>query len=453
MDKRVFFFILIIGILLGLFYIFPRRSQEKTKFIHVDLSQLNNEKFGKVTPERAEPEKKNKKVILISLDTVKANDLGIYGYGRNTSEAIDSFAKEKESTVFRNAYTPVPETLPAHISVFTGLYPSLVGWGNNVSVDKSKKFTTISKIFKENGYTTAGFYSSTVFGQFDKIDLGFDYVDPPLDYTWSNRTEISATETNDKVFSWLDQHSKDDFFLWVHYYEAHNPYTPLCTSDLFSKGLKPKTPEYLNGSIELADTSKWGSIKPEDYRYLNAKYDEEIYCLDKEFNNLLSKLKSLKIYDDATIIVFGDHGESFDHQVLFHGFRLYQSEVKVPLIVKSPLVKASGKSNVSLLDIFPTLVNYFKLKSNDQPKLNGISLGIDDHFNRPLYLETAGPYFYRDNSTGQGMVINGSKFIDTGKSLEFYDIKNDPKEEKNLIDKVLPDDIRRLSDLLKAKNN
>jgi arylsulfatase A-like enzyme len=451
MDKRFLFLILTIGILLGLFYFIQKKPTDKAEFIRIDLSKVNNKKVVNIPTERSGVEKKNKKVILISLDTVKAADLGAYGYGKDTSRAIDGFAKDRHSILFKNAYTPVPETLPAHISAFTGLYPDKVGWGNNVNVDKNKKFTTISKIFKENGYLTAGFYSSTVFGQFDKIDLGFDNVDPPLDYSWSDRVEISAAETNEKVFLWLDQHSKDDFFLWVHYYEAHNPYTPLCTSDLFSHGLKPKTREYLNGSIAIADTSKWGSIKKEDYDYLNAKYDEEIYCLDKEFNNLLSKLKSLKIYNDATIIVFGDHGESFDHQVLFHGFRLYESEVKVPLIIKSPLIKASDQGNTSLLDIFPTLVDYFSLKSSDISKSDGISIGADPNLERPLYLETAGPYLYQNNSVGHGLVINGYKFIDTGKSLEFYDLKNDPKEEKNLIKKVAPGDIKRLLGLLKSQ--
>lgn len=454
MDKRLLLFILVIGVLAGSFYFYPRKTQKKDNFIKINISQINVEKKDVLVPKLLDIKKQNKKVILISLDTVKADDLGIYGYGKNTSAVIDNFAGEKGSIVFKNAYTPVPETLPAHISAFTGLYPDRVGWGDNIDVDKNKKFTTISKIFKENGYLTAGFYSSTVFGQFDKIDLGLDYVDPPLDYTWSDRVEISASETNDKVFKWLDQNYKSDFFLWVHYYEAHNPYTPLCTSDLFSEGLKPNNPDYLDGSITLSDKSKWSSIKQADNDYLNAKYDEEIYCLDKEFNNLLSKIKSLGIFDDATVIIFGDHGESFDHQALFHGFRLYQSEVKVPLIIKSPLIAVSPQNNASLLDITPTLVDYFKLKTDDQIEFDGLSLNkIGKNPNRVLYLETAGPYFDKGNSNGYGLVLNDSKFINDGRSFELYNLKTDPKEEENLIKKISPQDIKRLTDLLNAKEN
>lgn len=454
MDKRLLLFILVIGVLAGSFYFYPRKSQKKDNFIKIDISQINVEKKDVPVPKLPEIKKQNKKVILISLDTVKADDLGVYGYGKNTSAAIDNFAGQKGSIVFKNTYTPVPETLPAHISAFTGLYPNRVGWGDNIDIDKSKKFTTISKLFKENGYLTAGFYSSTVFGQFDKIDLGLDYVEPPLDYMWSDRVEISASETNDKVFKWLDQNYKSDFFLWVHYYEAHNPYTPLCTTDLFSEGLKPNNPDYLDGSIAISDKSKWSSIKQADNDYLNAKYDEEIYCLDKEFNNLLSKLKSLGIYDDATVLIFGDHGESFDHQALFHGFRLYQSEVKVPLIIKSPLITVSPQNNASLLDITPTLVDYFNLRVDDPVEFDGLSLNkIEKYPNRVFYLETAGPYFDKGNSNGYGLIFNNFKFIDDGRSFELYNLTKDPKEEENLIKKISPQDIKRLTNLLKAEKN
>ena len=452
MDKRFFVLISIIILIIGAFYFLPKKSLIK-KINKIDLPQVNDVEKEPVTTTMSPPIPlgfKNKKVILISLDTVKASDLGVYGSKRNTSANIDKLGEDKDGTVFTNAYTPVPETLPAHISAFTGLYPNKTGYSNNINVDKNKKFTTISKIFKDNGYTTAGFYSSTVFSQIDYIDLGFDVVDPPLDYTWSDRDEISAAETNDKVFSWLDKNYSNNFFLWVHYYEAHNPYTPFCTTDLYSKGLKPTHIDYLNGAIKISDRSMWGSITRADDDYLNAKYDEEIYCMDKQFANLISKLRSLNIYDDATIIIFGDHGESFDHQALFHGFKLYQSEVHIPLIIKSPIIKVVSKNNVSLIDIAPTLVDFFKLKIDSSLKFDGISLNkLDENIDRAIYLETAGPYFMEPMSkNARGVIIGQSKFIDTGKVYELYNLNDDKQETNNLIKKSSSEEINKFTKLL-----
>jgi len=458
MDKRFFLFIPIIAVVLGIFYFYPRLELKKPP-APVKTPQTSKEKGEKITPNvvskvlSTQPlTDKNKKVILISLDTVKAGDLGIYGSKRNTSTNIDALGQDKEAIVFENAYTPVPETLPAHIAAFTGLYPKKTGYANNIDVNKNKKFTTISKIFRDNGYKTAGFYSSTVFSQIDYIDLGFDDVDPPLDYTWSDRTEISAEETNNKVFSWLGAHYQDNFFLWVHYYEAHNPYTPFCTKDLYSKGLKPTHPDYLDGSIKIADRRMWDSVTKADNDYLNAKYDEEIYCMDKQFANLISKLKSLKIYDDATIIVFGDHGESFDHKALFHGFKLYQSEVHIPLIIKSALIKAPSQDNVSLLDITPSLVDAYQLKVNGSLKFDGISLNkVREGYDRALYLETAGPYFMESNANNAlGLITNNLKLIDTSKGLELYDINADLQEKNNLVKETSSQEMSKLTELLKA---
>ncbi len=437
--------------MLGLvLWLLPKKTVNKpdSQADFLDLSKINKEDSSKPLAKIPAFKKENKKVILITLDTAQPN-LGVYGYPRNTSEKIDAFAKEKDSIVFKNAYTPVPETLPAHMALFTGLYPGKLGFRTNVAKKTDKIVTSIPRVFKENGYSTAGFYSSVVFSPDYNIDLGFDKIDPPLEYRWSDRVEIAAQETNEKVFNWLDEHSKEDFFLWVHYYEAHNPYTPFCVSGLYSKGLKPANPAYKDGGIDISYQNLWPSIKKEDYQYLNAIYDEEIYCLDKEFSRLMSKLKSLGIYDDSTIIVFGDHGESFDHQTLFHSLRLYQSQVRVPLIVKSPVIKSSSMNNVSLLDIFPTLVEYFNLKTDQLLPFDGISLSrLSRNSNRAIIMETAGPYFFKSNKIGYGLVFNNFKFIDNSRFNELYDLDKDSGEEKNLIESVKPKEIKLMKELI-----
>lgn len=436
MTRRLFAIIFILLAAVSIWYLYSGTAKKSDN--RIDLSKLGKTTNNPDLPPKPEINDKNKKIVLISLDTVKASSLSVYGHERNTSEKIGSFSKG--ALVFKDAYTPIPETLPAHISVFTGLYPEKTGYNSNVRPDNSRQFETISRVFRENGYATAGVYSSTVFSQDINLDLGFDYVDPPLDYAWQDRAEISAIETNEKVFKWLDTNYNKDFFLWVHYYEAHNPYTAYCAPGIYSQDLAPSHKEYEDGGIAIADRSKWQSVTQQDYRYLSAKYDEEIYCLDKEVDNLFSKLKNLGIYDDATIIIFGDHGESFDHQALFHGFQLYQSEVRVPLIIKSPIIKDVGENNVSLLDIFPTLADYFNLKVNIDG-LDGISLNqLKRHPNRVLYLETV--------EKRRGAVYGGYKIISSEGGLEIYNLNKDGKELDNLADAFSIDQIKRLTDLV-----
>jgi arylsulfatase A-like enzyme len=444
--------LIIVLVVVGLLYYRPyekivQKSEDKTIIDFSKIGKIDDKINLAPIPKL---KKENKKVILISLDTVRS-DLGVYGYKRNISQNIDVFAKEKNSLVFQNAYTPVPETLPAHIALFTGLYPDKTGYKTNIGRNEGLNFTSISKVFKENGYSTAGFYSSVVFSENNNIDLGFDQIDPPLEYKWSDRVEISAQETNKKAFEWLETNSKEDFFLWLHYYEAHNPYTAFCVSDLYSKNLKPANSDYIDGSIKLADQSLWKNIKKADYDYLRAIYDEEIYCLDKEFANLITKLKSLGIYDDSTIIVFGDHGESFEHQALFHGFKLYQPEVKVPLIVKSPLINVKTTNNISLLDIFPTLVEYFGLNIGQTINFDGISLSqLERNPNRLLYLETAGATI-NSNQIDKGLVFNNFKYIKNSRSDEFYNLETDKNEENNLFDKITKAQKNQLQELIKIK--
>ncbi|MBI5127169.1 sulfatase [Candidatus Roizmanbacteria bacterium] len=426
-----------------------------------DLTMINKEDNSKPLSEIPGLKKENKKVILVTVDTLRAESLMTYGYTRNTSENIDRFAKENNVTVFKNAFTPVPETVPAHVSLLTGLYPNKTGYRTNVNRNPNQNKTplvTISKIFNDNGYSTAGFYSSTVFTLADNLDLGFQTYDPPITYTWSDRVEISAKETNEKVFNWLDDHSSEDFFLWVHYYEPHNPYEPFCTKDLYSKGLVPSNKDYIDGAIKISDRSLWKNITDSDNKYLLAKYDEEIYCFDKEFGRFIEKLKSLDIYEDVTLVVFGDHGENFDHQSLFHGTNLYQSAVHIPLIVKSPLIKINGnENNVSLVDIFPTFLSYFRLKNNiNLSNLDGIDLArLSLNKNRVLYMESRLPAEFSkqittSDSLTYGVIFNDLKLLRSPKSQELYRVSSDRKEENNLFEQVKSSkQILQLTNLLK----
>jgi arylsulfatase A-like enzyme len=413
------------------------------------LVNINSEDKSIPIPGIPQLKRSQKKIILVSIDTLQAGHLGIYGYGRNTSTHIDEFAKGTDATVFSNAYTPIPSTVPAHISMFTGLYPAVLYASSDVvSVANSSRtentgnngLMTLAQIFQNNGYKTAAFYSSQELQNTD-VSPGFETYDPKLGDPWpkdANPNERSSSATNGLAFNWLDNNYQSDFFLWIHYYDPHSPYNASCAQNLYSKGLKPTNPDYINGGGEIGDSTKWGDITQADYSYLEAKYDEEIYCVDKEFGSLIDKLKALGIYDDTTLILVGDHGENFDHSSLFHGYNLYQSAVHIPFIVKSPLVKTQERSTpVSLVDITPSLVDFFSLKIPGSTKFDGISINsLPENKERTLYMESA--LTAGDMVNYYGLIYQNFKFLNKGNAYELYNLTDDQGENNNLMNMADP---------------
>ena len=442
-----------IGILvfLGLAFSFVPPGRKDLVY-QPSLTNINKEDASVPITPIPQLQKSQKKVILVSIDTLQASHLGAYGYSRNTSARIDEFAKEADASVLINAYTPIPATVPAHVAIFTGLYPSgLFPPDSETPTTNSSRIentgggslTTIAQIFQNNGYKTAAFYSSQILQRADANNWGFETYNPKLGYSWpinGSSAERSAGATNSQAFDWLNKNYQNDFFLWIHYYEPHSPYDATCVRDLYSKGLKPTNLAYINGGVAITQSKYWGGLTQADYNYLEAKYDEEIYCVDKEFGNLLDKLKALGIYDDTTLILVGDHGENFDHQSLFHGYNIYQSAVHIPFILKSPLIKIQEKSYpVSLIDITPTLVDYFGLHIPNGTQFNGISLNQIQRWGmRSLYIESALPQITDAEVYKDGLVFQNLKFINNGKAYELYDTAGDPNEKNNLFDVTDP---------------
>jgi arylsulfatase len=438
-----------IGILLFLGLVFSFVPPKRNDLIYLSsLKNINKEDKSIPIPTNPQFNKSQKKVVLVSIDTLQASHLGVYGYSRNTSDRIDEFAKAMDATVFPNAYTPIPATFPAHAAIFTGLnLPGIYlndiaeSLSNSSRIENTgeKKRITLTQIFQNNGYKTAAFYSSQVLERAGVLGLGFETYNPELGYHWpknESSEERSAEGTNIQAFNWLNNNYQNDFFLWIHYYEPHNPYTATCAQGLYSKGLKPTNPDYVNGSVAITESKIWGNVTQADYTYLEAKYDEEIYCMDKQFGKLVDKLKALGIYDDTTIILVGDHGENFDHQSLFHGSNLYQSAMHIPFIVKSPLIKVREKSTpVSLIDIAPSLVDFFELQIPDSAKFDGISINsLSRNKERTLFMESA--LTAGDSAINYGLIYQNFKLINNRKTYELYNTVNDPVEKNNLIDVI-----------------
>lgn len=388
--------------------------------------------------------KAKSKVILITLDTVPSNHVGVYGYKKNTTINFDRFAKE--NTLFGNAYTPVPYTYPAHYSIFTGLYPNHTNIITNLTRFSNPESTLnpIARQFHADGYKTAAFLSSYILNSqemrngFDRFDVG--NMHPAISTSDKGVTDQrSGLKTNEVVFPWIEENQNDGFFAWIHYYDAHSPYVNICNAPDFVGSLKPDNPNLVSGDVpELAKST--GKFSPNDINYLSARYDQDLFCSDKALGELLTYLKKINLYEDTTIIIAGDHGENFDHNTIFHGENLYQSAIKVPLAIKSAEIK-KGVINepVSLVDIYPTLSKLFWSKEL-QVTSDGVSLTESLNKERAIFFETTKTEPTTINTpkrseiTQIGILKNNKKMLKTlvGNIFEIYAINTDPEELTNL---------------------
>ena len=403
-------------------------------------------------------------VILITLDTVRADHLSSYGYSRLTSPNIDEIANE--GIRFINAICQVPLTRPSHFSIFTGRYPYSHGLLDNFSVTP-KGLPLLSKKLSDEKYHSAAFVSSAILNSSFNTKFGFEkYYDKIVNVTFDGnllilknlryfglieiKAENSAAETNQKVFEWLEENTNQPFFIWIHYFDPHTPYSPISEyRKLFSE--KNYDLKYLydyQWEKENYDPkSKTVQVSKEIIKYATAMYDAEIRYLDHNVGLLFKKLKKLNLYDKSLIILTADHGESFEHGYYFdHGDRLYESLVRVPLIIKFPFNKWKGKiveDQIETVDLAPTILDVLDLKplagAEGRSRMDLISGVVPSNWHHKEYSFAQTPFrggFYFKAKELVCLRTNQWKFLinlRTGKE-ELYEIGNDSKEERNLID-------------------
>lgn len=346
-------------------------------------------------------------IILISVDTLRADALGCYGGDIAPTPNIDSLAGK--GTLFTECKTAVPLTLPSHTTMLTGTYPPYHGVRDN-DIAVPGNLTFLPEILHDNGYRTAaiigGFPLDDVFG----FDQGFDYYDD--DFTRGHGTSLVKFETPAGVLAprckkWLAGNEEEPFFLFVHFFDPHKPYTP--TKELY-------------------------------LRYKDRPYYGEVALVDEAVGDIIQALNRDGLADNTLVILTGDHGESLgDHGEITHGFFIYEATQHVPLIFYCPGLIPSGRKvegGVSLADITPTLLDL---------------LGLDDPV--PGQGESLVPYIYRKSKadlpiyeeTLYGSEIfgwsplyaleeDGWKYIDAPKP-ELYKLYEDPAESDNLVGK------------------
>ena len=346
-------------------------------------------------------------VVVITIDTLRADHLGCYGYRAIETPNLDALALS--AARFTHAFTPVPITLPAHTALFTGSFPMATGVHDFSGNKVPASVVTLAKVLHDHGYSTAAFLGAAVldsrFGLNQGFDTYFDHFDlARLDETSLDMVKRTGDQVVDNAIEWLKANPRRPFFLWVHLYDAHYPYTP-----------------------------------PEPYatRYHGRPYDGEIAFDDAQVGRLIALLKELGVYDSAILVVTGDHGEGLgEHGEKTHGFFVYNSTLHVPLLVRVPGVGARQVAKeVSLVDVMPTVLQALQLPIPSS--VQGRSL-LSDILGKPspsasnLYAETYLPLLHFHWSQLRALQSDGLKYIEAPRP-ELYDTRVDPNETKNLL--------------------
>lgn len=289
-------------------------------------------------------------VLLITVDTLRADHLTCYGYQFNTSPNIDRLANE--GTRFDKAYTVVPLTGPAHLSLFTSKYPQEHGARRNgVSLAKGAAPVSFPRILRKHGYRNAAFISGwPLTKRLTHLDRWFHYYDEELPRTYQLfNSSRYAEDVTPRALRWLRGRAgkKRPFFLWIHYFDPHEPY-------VFREAFRQRK---ANGDPTPAPLPWTNAAFEERVR----GYDSEIAYTDHHIGVLLSALDELKLRESTLVVLTADHGESLgEHDYVGHGRHLFENIIRIPLVVRLPGAVPAGRvisSPVSILDIGPTILD------------------------------------------------------------------------------------------------
>lgn len=343
-------------------------------------------------------------VIIISIDTLRADHLPMFGYRNVETPALD--ALRKDSILYTNAFSAVPLTLPSHTAMLTGLLPPANQVRNNIGYRLDPALPTIPKLLKSKGYDTGAAVSSYVLRGSAGLGASFDFYDDGV-VTKANMPigtlQRPGGDTADIAKRWIGEHKGKPFFFFLHLFEPHSPYDP---------------PE------------------PFRSRYPSSLYDGEIATADQIVGQFIDDLKSKGLYDDAIIILMSDHGEGLsEHGEPEHGIFLYREAIHVPLLVKLPKRDRAAETDaatVSLIDIFPTITEL--TEATPPAKLQGKSLLHHDATDaqRRVYSETLYPRIHLGWSELRSLEGTQYHYIEAPRP-ELYDMNSDPGEKRNVL--------------------
>ena len=352
-------------------------------------------------------------LVVVTLDTTRADRLGAYGYARADTPAFDRLARE--GVLFDQAVSVAPLTLPAHASMFTGKFPPEHGIRDNGGFFLGEEHETLAEVLHAKGYRTGGFVSAFVLDRKWGINQGFDTYFDNFDLSQTKAVspgviQRPANEVVDQVLPWIRQVKDGPFFTWVHLYDAHSPYRP---------------PE------------------PFASRFTDRPYDGEIAFADSQLARILAELDTLGVSDRTVVMVLGDHGESLgEHGEAAHGFFVYNSVTRVPFVIRAPFSLARERrvaDPVRSVDVFATALDLLGVAAPSAvrgvslaPLMSGTpELGLD------AYSEAMYPLHHYGWSDLRALRSGRYKVIDAPRP-ELYDIDRDPSEQTNIYDSRRP---------------
>ncbi len=341
-------------------------------------------------------------VVLISIDTLRADRLPAYGHEGVETPAIDSV--RRDGVLFENAYTHSPLTLPAHASLLSGLLPPEHGVRNNIGYRLEPKHATLAGALRARGYATGAAVSAFVLRRETGIGEGFDFYDDVATAAGAKavaEVQRAGRETVARALAWVRGVPGRPLFLFVHLYEPHTPWTP---------------PE--------AERARYG-----------ASYEGEIAAADAALGVLLEGLRELGRYDDALVVLTSDHGEGLhDHGEPEHGILLYREALHVPLLVKLPRAERGGTSETAvagLRDVLPTIAAALGVPA-PPAALGRDLLALAAGGAQAVYSETFYPRIHLGWSELRSLVDARYHLID-GPRPELYDVARDPRETRDIL--------------------
>jgi arylsulfatase A-like enzyme len=363
----------------------------------------------KVRPEKA-PVFPRAPVVVISVDTLRSDHLPFYGYSGVETPALS--ALRADSVLFEKAYSHVPLTLPAHVSIFTGLLPAGHGVHDNLGYRLKPEVPTLAELLKKGGYRTGAAVSAFVLLGATGMGRGFDFYQDGIEaknpHMASSMIQRPGAETAAHLEGWIAGGKEEPLFAFLHLYEPHAPYDPK---------------------------------EPYRTRYAQSLYDGEIATADEIVGNFVTFLKEKGIYDRALVVFLSDHGESLgEHGEEEHGVFLYRAALQVPLMVKLPKGQFAGstvKEAVQLADVFTTIGEAVAVERfpRIEGNVNLLSLAAGAPApERRVYAETFFPRTHFGWSDLASVLDGKWQYVDAPRA-EFYDLSSDPGEVTNLVEK------------------